>query len=68
VTSASDLELGFYEHFLLAKGLEPYPVEEQAIGRIVAGKSVLVMVPTGTGKTVVPAAEPGAASASWCRA
>jgi hypothetical protein len=51
--SASDLELGFYERFLLAKGLEPYPVQEQAIGMIAAGKSVLVTVPTGTGKTVM---------------
>jgi hypothetical protein len=51
--SASDLELGFYDRFLLSKGLEPYPVQEQAIGHIMAGHSVLVTVPTGTGKTVM---------------
>jgi len=53
VASASDLELGFYERFLFAKGLEPYPVQEQAIGHITNGRSVLVTVPTGTGKTVM---------------
>jgi hypothetical protein len=53
VPSASDLELGFYERFLLSKGLEPYPVQEQAIGQIMNGASVLVTVPTGTGKTIM---------------
>ncbi len=51
--SAADLELAFYERFLLAKGLEPYPVQEQAIGPIIAGKNVMVTVPTGTGKTLM---------------
>jgi len=51
--SAADLELAFYERFLWGKGLEPYPVQEQAIGPIVAGKSVMVTVPTGTGKTLM---------------
>jgi DEAD/DEAH box helicase len=51
--SAADLELGFYERFLLSRGLEPYPVQEQAIAPIVAGKSVMVTVPTGTGKTLM---------------
>lgn len=51
--SASDLEIAFYERFLWSKGLEPYPVQESAITQIVAGKSVLVTVPTGTGKTVM---------------
>ena len=51
--SASDLELAFYERFLWSKGLEPYPVQEAAINQIVAGKSVLVTVPTGTGKTIM---------------
>jgi hypothetical protein len=51
--SASDLEIAFYERFLWSKGLEPYPVQEAAITQIVAGKSVLVTVPTGTGKTVM---------------
>ncbi|MEO8553117.1 MAG: DEAD/DEAH box helicase, partial [Kofleriaceae bacterium] len=48
-----ELELQFYEQFLWSKGLEPYPVQEQAISAIFAGKSVLVTVPTGTGKTLM---------------
>lgn len=48
-----ELELSFYEKFLWSKGLEPYPVQEQAIGHIFARKSVLVTVPTGTGKTLM---------------
>ena len=51
--SDSDLELSFYEKFLFSKGLEPYPVQEQAITHIFAGESVLVTVPTGTGKTLM---------------
>ena len=51
--SAADLELAFVDRFLWSKGLEPYPVQEQAISQIIAGKSVLVTVPTGTGKTVM---------------
>src|SRR5687767_13554889 len=49
----AELELSFYEKFLLGRGIEPYPVQEQAIGRIVNGESVLVTVPTGTGKTLM---------------
>ena len=52
-TSDTAIELAFYEQFFWARGLEPYPVQEQAIGPIIAGKSVLVTVPTGTGKTVM---------------
>jgi hypothetical protein len=52
VTDA-ELELSFYETFLLGKGIEPYPVQEQAISHIFAGTSVLVTVPTGTGKTLM---------------
>src|SRR5690606_10651368 len=52
VTDA-ELELSFYEKFLFGKGIEPYPVQEQAITHIYAGKSVLVTVPTGTGKTLM---------------
>lgn len=48
-----DLELAFYEKFLWSKGLEPYPVQEQAIAHIFARRSVLVTVPTGTGKTLM---------------
>ena len=49
----AELELSFYEKFLLGRGIEPYPVQEQAISLIFAGKSVLVTVPTGTGKTLM---------------
>ena len=48
-----ELELSFYERFLWGRGLEPYPVQEKAISEIFAGKSVLVTVPTGTGKTLM---------------
>jgi hypothetical protein len=53
VPSDADLELAFYDRFLWGRGLEPYPVQEQAIGAIFAGKSLLVTVPTGTGKTLM---------------
>jgi DEAD/DEAH box helicase len=53
VPSAGDLELAFYQRFLWDKGLEPYPVQEQAVAPIIAGKSVMVTVPTGTGKTLM---------------
>ncbi|HEY5949648.1 MAG TPA: DEAD/DEAH box helicase, partial [Kofleriaceae bacterium] len=49
----AELELSFYEKFLLGRGIEPYPVQEQAITKIFAGKSLLVTVPTGTGKTLM---------------
>jgi superfamily II DNA/RNA helicase len=52
-TSAADIELAFYEKFFFAHDREPYPVQEQAFGRIFAGDSVLVTVPTGTGKTLM---------------
>ncbi len=53
MVSAADIELAFYEKFLWGRGIEPYPVQEQAIRHIVAGTSVLVTVPTGTGKTLM---------------
>jgi len=53
VPSDGELELSFYDKFLWSRGLEPYPVQEQAIGKIFAGESVLVTVPTGTGKTLM---------------
>jgi hypothetical protein len=53
VPSDAELELSFYEKFLWGRGLEPYPVQEQAIAAIFAGESVLVTVPTGTGKTLM---------------
>jgi len=51
--SIEDIELGFYEKFFFKHDLEPYPVQEQAFARIFAGESVLVTVPTGTGKTLM---------------
>ncbi|MDB4962966.1 MAG: box helicase domain protein [Myxococcales bacterium] len=48
-----ELELSFYEKFLWSKGVEPYPVQEQAFAAIFARKSLLVTVPTGTGKTLM---------------
>lgn len=51
--SDGELELSFYEKFLWSRGLEPYPVQEQALAHIFAGTSVLVTVPTGTGKTLM---------------
>jgi hypothetical protein len=53
VPTDGDLELAFYDQFLWSKNLTPYPVQEQAISAIFAGKSVLVTVPTGTGKTLM---------------
>ena len=51
--SSSDLQLGFYEQFFFSKNLEPYAIQEQAFDEIFAGKSLLVTVPTGTGKTMM---------------
>lgn len=51
--STADLELAFYERFFLAHDLEPYPVQEEAVSKIFAGESLLVTVPTGTGKTLM---------------
>jgi superfamily II RNA helicase len=51
--SAADLELAFVEKFFWAHGKEPYPVQEQAIAAIIGGQSLLVAVPTGTGKTMM---------------
>jgi DEAD/DEAH box helicase len=51
--SAADIELSFYEAFFFSRGLEPYPAQEVAFSRIFAGGSVMVTVPTGTGKTMM---------------
>ena len=51
--SLADIELSFYEAFFFQHGLEPYPVQEKAFGHIFAGESLLVTVPTGTGKTLM---------------
>lgn len=53
MVSAADLELEYFEKFFIARGLEPYAVQEQAASHIFAGRSVLVTVPTGTGKTLM---------------
>lgn len=45
--------MAFYERFFIERGLEPYPVQEQAFAEIFAGKSAMVTVPTGTGKTMM---------------
>jgi superfamily II DNA/RNA helicase len=50
---ADDIELAFYDAHLWSKGLEPYPVQETAFDAIFKGRSVLVTVPTGTGKTLM---------------
>ncbi|MBI2375670.1 MAG: DEAD/DEAH box helicase [Deltaproteobacteria bacterium] len=52
-TSAASIELELYERFFIEKGLEPYPVQEEALRHIFAGEGVLVTVPTGTGKTLI---------------
>lgn len=51
--SEQDAELEFYEKFFFSRDLEPYPVQEEAIGKIFAGEHLLVTVPTGTGKTLL---------------
>lgn len=66
--SAADLELAFVEKFFWAHGREPYPVQEQAIAAIVGGQSVMVAVPTGTGKTMMAKAGIFAALARGQRA
>ena len=51
--TAADLEYQFYEQFFFNRDLEPYPVQEQAFAHIFRGESLLVTVPTGTGKTMM---------------
>jgi hypothetical protein len=66
--SPADLELAFVDKFFWSQGREPYPVQEQAISAIISGKSVLVTVPTGTGKTLMAKAGIFAALARGQRA
>ncbi len=68
VPTATELELSFYEKFLWGRGLEPYPVQELAITKIIAGESLLITVPTGTGKTLLAKAALHAAIARGQRA
>ncbi len=51
--SIEDIELAFYEEFFFSRDMEPYPVQEESFGHIFAGDSVLITVPTGTGKTLM---------------
>ncbi len=47
------------EHFLdyaLAKGIELYPAQEEAILELFSGKNVILNTPTGSGKSLVAAA------------
>lgn len=53
MATKAEVELEFYERFFIERGLEPYPVQEEAIQRITSGENVLVTVPTGTGKTLM---------------
>ncbi len=66
--SAADLELAFVDKFFWSQGKEPYPVQEQAISAIIGGASVMVTVPTGTGKTMMAKAGIFAALARGQRA
>lgn len=51
--SAADIEYAFYDKFFFSRNLEPYPVQERAFEHIFRGDSVLITVPTGTGKTMM---------------
>lgn len=51
--SLADVEMAFYENFFFGRDLNPYPVQEEAFNRIFAGQHLMVMVPTGTGKTMM---------------
>ncbi len=53
IPDIADIELEFYDRFFFSRELEPYPVQEQAFGHIFRGESLLVTVPTGTGKTLM---------------
>ncbi|MBX2812767.1 MAG: DEAD/DEAH box helicase [Myxococcales bacterium] len=53
MSTEGDIELEFYDKFFFSRDLEPYPVQEEAVGRIFAGDHVLITVPTGTGKTLM---------------
>lgn len=48
-----EVELEFFVKFFLSKDIEPYPIQEEAFNHIFEGNNILVMVPTGTGKTMI---------------
>ncbi|MEE2901007.1 MAG: DEAD/DEAH box helicase [Myxococcota bacterium] len=48
-----EIELNFYEKFFIARDIEPYPVQEEALNHIFNDANILVTVPTGTGKTLI---------------
>src|SRR5262245_57002915 len=49
----AEIEYQFYEKFFFSKNLEPYKVQEESFAHIFANRSVLITVPTGTGKTLI---------------
>jgi superfamily II DNA/RNA helicase len=53
MATREEIELEFYEKFFIQRGLEPYPVQEEALAHIFRGENLLVTVPTGTGKTLL---------------
>ncbi|MDG1241234.1 MAG: DUF3516 domain-containing protein [Opitutae bacterium] len=58
LTSVTDPD-ALMEHFLeyaLAKGIELYPAQEEAILEVFSGKNVILNTPTGSGKSLVAAA------------
>ena len=48
-----EIELKFHEKFFIARDIEPYPVQEEALNHIFNDANILVTVPTGTGKTLI---------------
>ena len=51
-----DTLLEKFLEYALAKGIDLYPAQEEAILELFAGKSVILNTPTGSGKSLVAAA------------